>query len=166
LFVGARYSKGSQFVITANQPDQLFPQCMIRAFAARHHRPQVSCMSGASDLVSDDQSPFPCLLTVAPMWRPVNATLIADNGEEVPIPHFTLHLALVPCNNDEEVLVLRPRLPSFCSPSSSPIQPLTKMHSSRQWQVPIRLCFHAFVILARVTLSDMILLLCALCERP
>jgi hypothetical protein len=129
-------------------------------------------MPGASDLLSDDQSPFPCLLTLAPTWHPVNATLIAANGDKVPIPHFTLHLALLSCNRDEDVLFLRPALSSFpssCSPSSmqpSPMQPLTKMQSHRQWQEPVRVCVHAILMLARATLSDVILLLCALRKRP
>jgi hypothetical protein len=63
--------------------------------------PHVPCRSGAPDQVSDDEAPIPCLhVTPPPPPRHsarAAAVSPADSDDEVPIPRFSHHPALVSC---------------------------------------------------------------------
>jgi hypothetical protein len=61
----------------------------------------------ASDLVSDDAVPIPCL-HVPPSPLPsarALVALLADSDDDVPIPHITPRSALLSCDSDVEVLI-------------------------------------------------------------
>jgi hypothetical protein len=71
-------------------------------------------MSGASDQVSDGEVSIPCLQLHVPSPHAAAASP-ADSDDEVPVPHFTLHPALVSCDTDDGSLISRPSLPHIYS---------------------------------------------------
>jgi hypothetical protein len=77
--------------------------------------PQVPCMLGASDLVSDEDVPIPRLHVSSPSaLQPPSphapAASLADSGDEVPIP----------CNPSPSALLSLLHFPSHCLPSPCP----------------------------------------------
>jgi hypothetical protein len=93
--------------------------------------PQMSCVSGAPDQVSDDEIPIPRLRVTAPPGASAHAaaTLPADCDDEVPIPRFSYHTALVSCHGDAEVSLPRP---SVSRPSSSKSPPIFRPQPAPQ----------------------------------
>jgi hypothetical protein len=85
--------------------------------------PQVSCVSGAPDQVSDDEVPIPLLLATSPP-RPfarAAATSPAESDDEVPIPCFSHRTDLVSCYGDAEAPLPRPSVSHLSSYTSPPI---------------------------------------------
>jgi hypothetical protein len=89
--------------------------------------PQVSCVWGTPDQISDDEVPIPCLHVTSPSQPSAHAAAPspADRDDEVPIPRFSHHTALVSCYSDAEIppalryfLPFILPLPSYCSPST------------------------------------------------
>jgi hypothetical protein len=88
----------------------------------------------ASDLVSDDEVPIPFLHVPSPSQPSAHAAAasLADRDYEVHIPRIPPRCALVSCDNDDEVLIPRPKhtflsllhlplsLPSSWAPLSCP----------------------------------------------
>jgi hypothetical protein len=109
--------------------------------------PQVPCVSGAPDQVSDDKIPIPCL-QVSPPPRPsahTTAASPADSDDELPIPRLSHRPALVSCYGDVALPPLRPRLSRLCSSTSPPIvcpQPAPK--AARCGRCPLGLCEYRF----------------------
>jgi hypothetical protein len=86
--------------------------------------PQVSCMSGAPDQVSDDvRFLFLVCMSLALPQPAAHAAAPspANSDEEVPIPRFSHRTALVSCYGDADVSLPRPSVSRLFSSTSSPI---------------------------------------------
>jgi hypothetical protein len=98
---------------------QPLPRSRLSCFS-----PQVPCVSGAPDHVSDDEVPIPCLHVTLPP-RPAAraaATSPANSDDEVPIPRFSHRPALLSRCGDAEVSLLPSSVSRFHSSTSPPIQ--------------------------------------------
>jgi hypothetical protein len=83
--------------------------------------PTMPCLSGASDPVSDDEDPIPCLHVPSPRQPPAHATAasLAKSDDDIPIPRIPPRNALVLCDSEDEVLTLH-RMRSCPSSTSHP----------------------------------------------
>jgi hypothetical protein len=81
--------------------------------------PLCLAVSGASDLVSDDEVPIPRLYVPFPQQLSDHAVAasLADSCAEVPFPRLPPRITLAACDSDKEVLIPLPML--FCLPSTS-----------------------------------------------
>jgi hypothetical protein len=73
---------------------------------------QALSVFAASDAVSDDEVPIPCLY-VSPPWRPsahVAAASLADSDNEDHIPQMPPRSGLVTCDSVDEAPIPRPML--------------------------------------------------------
>jgi phosphate-selective porin len=80
-------------------------------------------MPGASDQVSDDEVPIPCLHATSPFWLSARAAVTspADSDDEVPIPRFSHRPTLVSCYGDAEGPLLHLGVSRLYSSTSHPI---------------------------------------------
>jgi hypothetical protein len=103
--------------------------------------PQVSCVSGPPDQISDDEVPIPPLNVTSPTQLSARAAApsSADSDDEVPIQHFSHHTALVSCHGDAEVPLLRPSVSCLSSSPSPPIdRPQPALQAGGGSRCPLR----------------------------
>jgi hypothetical protein len=80
-------------------------------------------VTGAPYQVSDDEVPISCLHVTSPPRPSAHAAAASpiDSDDELPIPRFSHHLALVSCYGDAEVPLLRRIVSHLCSSTSPSI---------------------------------------------
>jgi hypothetical protein len=120
---GSHASVSSVLMSSPSHLPRLLSQSLLSCCA------QAPCVSDASDLVSDDLVPIPCLCVASPLRPSDHAaeTSLADSAVEVPIQRFPPRSAQVPCDSDDEGFYSAPYafscsllFPSLCSPSTCP----------------------------------------------
>jgi hypothetical protein len=74
--------------------------------------PQVPCVPGASDLVSDEDVPIPCLDVLSPRQFSDHAASVAASADEDLVLRFPPCLIL--WDSDDEIIITRPTL--SCDP--------------------------------------------------
>jgi hypothetical protein len=116
--------------------------------------PQVPCMSGAPVQVSDDEFPISCLHVTSPPRPAAHAAAASptDSDDELPIPRFSHHPALVSWDGDAEVSLRRRSVSHLTTPPPlvlfAPNPPRTgwrlRPMPSRVWLIPV--CLFSFVV--------------------
>jgi hypothetical protein len=105
--------------------------CLTPTQASPAQSPQVSCVSGAPDPISDDVDPISRLHVTSPHELSAHAAAPspAESDDEVPIPRFSHRTALLSCYGDAEVLLPRPGVSCL---SSSPSPPFVRPQPALQ----------------------------------